>query len=505
MKSNFGKITDQKIKFYTELSNNLSKFLTSFFLFFEDDPINTPSNFNQPHSQSNPEDISKSPNTLAIINSNKNNHQLNYNNFKNMPTSYKCRNSGNHFPINTATFNNTKQNHIHSYSQNKVLNHQDELLTRIIKDYDKRFVHLKKLLNNTEKNTTAIQKIIGPLIPNTNCLVKHCTKQNSLIVDYTVFENLNSSSKTSSTTSASQDNNPENLGLKRSNSESTPSNLTHNNNKNLTPSFVIWGQSYNAKCDVVARILGKYILPHDIPTRPIRINSGPNIKSNQQQNSYVLLDNFEHVLSRPCSLDIKNSVNSLPEHEISEENDIIGKSNETVKKMPVGRKPRSSNQITNRHRNPSNSSLETNFALEDTSILSDVEEDEDDSCLEKNSSEHQKLPKNTDFSISIDYHLSKNSSKKFNKTPVDLGVYHPLLTAGWQMLISPTDSGEKFSSQEVLSFCTDSVTPFVLYALDKGRLTKREMSELIIARKLLPNTAICFVQTKDSIDNVSIF
>lgn len=82
-----------------------------------------------------------------------------------------------------------------------------------------------------------------------------------------------------------------------------------------------------------------------------------------------------------------------------------------------------------------------------------------------------------------------------DKNPVDLGIDHPLLKAGWQIIVAPSDSSDKYSANEIINFCTDSVTPFVLYALDQEKLSEREIEELQVVRKLMPNTAICLIQT----------
>ena len=418
---------------------------------------------------------------------------------------------------------------------NQQYSHPDELLSRIIKDYDKRFKHLKSLLHNTERNANAIKKIVSPLIPNTNCLVKKChmSTHTSLCDTESISNQLSSKSSSGSES------------LKTGASASKPINVQNGNKEtdllkqhikirntshvspgqSLTPSFVIWGQSYKAKSELAAKILGKYILPHDTPNLPIRINAGPRMKI-EQKNSYVFLDHFESVLSRPNTLDVDNRGSFQPDAKTKKGRlrssfNFFGQkdrsNSQAVANIPSsidsddyydendglpGHAHHSFNPIRfltrspRKHRRQLNSrssgSLETNFD-NDITISDTEEQDKRPFSIEGQANAFDSIESSSNNS-----NYKERMEQMIHTAPVDLCVDHPLLTAGWQMLIAPSDAGKKYSHQEVLSFCVDSVTPFVLYALDQGRLTKREMSELVIVRKLMPNTAICFVEICDN-------
>ena len=214
--------------------------------------------------------------------------------------------------------------------------------------------------------------------------------------------------------------------------------------------FVIWGQSYKSKQKLVTKILGRSVLPSNISDRPLRISAGQPHKE-YENDGFYLYDRLS-----PTSMQIPNS--------------------------PPKRKRPDSLSFPERISRRSHKS----------SLMSSSDDSDDFKDMIENFE-----PESNEVS---DFNLTRNLTSSMDKISVDIGFNHPVLQAGWQIIISPTDCGDKYSAHQILKFCTDNVSPFVLFALEKDCLTEVEIEEMQIVRNTMPNTAICFVSVNESDD-----
>lgn len=384
----------------------------------------------------------------------------------------------------------------------------DQLLTQIIHDYDKRFNHLKLLLNDTNQHASSVRKLLSPLFPSTNsCLVNNCKA--CLIAPFTKNESGIGSTNTSPVTEYCPKSTPfqEENSSDRRNSECGKHAMRKEGEKEgqSTPSIVIWGQSYQAKRLLVGEILGQYVLPSNLPSRPIRINAGLETKT-QTNDNYVFLDRISQGNSPVIVPSVNSTIQARPTSL-----DLTSPSNQTI--PFIGSQPyqNSLNDIESEEEILEIESENHEFEIELHENASE-EATRDQETKEEMTQDEQIRLQSRRQTISRSISRSKSHSstssdscdynhdfyQRFSvcdKNPVDLGIDHPLLKAGWQIIVAPSDSSDKYSANEIINFCTDSVTPFVLYALDQEQLSEREIEELQVVRKLMPNTAICLIQT----------